>query len=106
MSLRTSLQRAASIRLRSFQPARRQLAILSPTASTQPLSPQEIKKTTTTTTTTEKETIVEFHEHCNTGSDREAAELKYTAYGKTTTKPDEEMVAAEEESKKVSSFSV
>ena len=64
-----------------------------------PSNPENVDKRRTT----EHEIYVEFHEHCKSGSDGEAADLKVNAYGKTTTKlEDEEMKVAEEESKKVS----
>ena len=60
----------------------------------------ETKKTNSESPAIDK-TSVEFHEHCQSGSDSEAAALVDTAFGKDNTDPEGQRLHAEEESKKV-----
>ena len=103
MLLTTAIRRSLNVSLKSIYSggSSRSLAILAPATDSQqsPLAdPKKVEKANST----KHEISFEFHEHCKSGSDSEAAELTNTAYGKNTPKPHEQMVAAAEESKKVS----
>jgi hypothetical protein len=91
---------------RSAQTTRHLSGLATATATQQSASPDATATKEQTKTASESEIKVEFYEHCKSGSDRQVAEMKITAYGKGATEPDEQMMVADGESKNVRSIAV